>query len=241
MLHGQAKTKAPSTITAHTILSFFQHKYMHLCMRASIMIIFHGINFHTFLYWYIIINNISLRIAIVSCASFVPSSSFAFTFSSSVMTAPPSPPPTLDHAFFSTNRLSLNMLTNEHASMSSTVASTTTTTTNVAVVVVGNIPSISRPLGTLPLGTSSEQLTRGMRQFLMPVLPAEAAETTTAVAPPTNDEIKLLREALGAIYGERNPEKAKDLLTRAISAWERQPPDERAALYRVRGDCFMVC
>jgi hypothetical protein len=67
------------------------------------------------------------------------------------------------------------------------------------------------------------------------------ATTTPTQTPPTNEEIKLLREALGAIYGERNPEKALVLLTRAIVAWERQPPDERAALYRVRGDCFMVC
>jgi len=77
-------------------------------------------------------------------------------------------------------------------------------------------------------------LAQGARDFLVP--PAFAADK---VKPPTNDEIKLLREALGAIYGERNPEKAVELLTKALVSWERQPPDERAALYRVRGDCYM--
>lgn len=65
------------------------------------------------------------------------------------------------------------------------------------------------------------------------------SSSSSQPSPPTKEEIKLLREALGAIYGERNPEKASELLTQAIAAWERQPPDERAALYRVRGDCFM--
>jgi len=57
--------------------------------------------------------------------------------------------------------------------------------------------------------------------------------------PPTNAEIKLLREGLGALYGERDAIKAENLLSKAIQAWERQAPDERAALYRVRGDCYM--
>jgi hypothetical protein len=29
-------------------------------------------------------------------------------------------------------------------------------------------------------------------------------------------------------------------LNQVVDAWERQAPDERAALYRVRGDCYMV-
>ena len=76
------------------------------------------------------------------------------------------------------------------------------------------------------------QMGQAVRDFLVP--PAYAAD----VKPPTNDEIKLLRSALGALYGERDPEKAEELITKAISAWERQAPDERAALYRVRGDCY---
>ncbi|KAG7351712.1 tetratricopeptide repeat protein [Nitzschia inconspicua] len=74
--------------------------------------------------------------------------------------------------------------------------------------------------------------------------PANAAETaTTAVsAPPTKQEIALLREAFAAFYGttDRDPSKALDLLSQAIEAWQRQPADELAGLYRVRGDCYMA-
>jgi len=83
--------------------------------------------------------------------------------------------------------------------------------------------------------TSSASLTQGIREFLVP--PAYAADAKPK--PPTESEIKLLRDALSAIYGERNPEKAVELLTKAISAWERQAPDEKAALTRVRADCYM--
>jgi tetratricopeptide (TPR) repeat protein len=96
------------------------------------------------------------------------------------------------------------------------------------------------------------QITKGIQNFILP--PANAANdlsnsvsksassmTTPSLSspPPTEIEIKLLREALGAFYGERNMEKAQELLTKAINAWERQPPDELAALYRVRGDVYM--
>ena len=89
--------------------------------------------------------------------------------------------------------------------------------------------------------TTSNILLNGIQNFLLPP-PAFAADININMnnKPPTNDEIKLLREALGALYGERNPEKAMELLTKAIAVWERQPPDERAALFRVRGDCYMV-
>jgi hypothetical protein len=73
------------------------------------------------------------------------------------------------------------------------------------------------------------------------VPPAIAAETTSSSSPPTKQEISLLREAFAAFYGtERNPEKALDLLNQVVEAWKRQPADERAGLYRVRGDCFMA-
>ena len=85
--------------------------------------------------------------------------------------------------------------------------------------------------------TIQSQILPSIRDWLLP--PAYAADAP-APKPPTNEEIKLLRDALGAIYGERNPTKAEELLSKAIVAWERQPPDEKAALYRVRGDCYMV-
>lgn len=84
---------------------------------------------------------------------------------------------------------------------------------------------------------SENQLTMGIQNFILP--PANAAMDASTPSPPTEAEIKLLREALGSFYGERNMEKAQELLTKAINAWERQPPDERAALYRVRGDVYM--
>lgn len=99
------------------------------------------------------------------------------------------------------------------------------------VTTIASIPQQQKSIVTLPASAIME----GVREFLVP--PAYAAGDK--VKPPTQDEIKLLREALGAIYGERNPEKAADLLTKAISVWERQAPDERAALVRVRGDCYM--
>lgn len=80
---------------------------------------------------------------------------------------------------------------------------------------------------------SSPMLLQGIQEWLVP--PANAA---TAPKPPTDSEIKLLRSAFEALYGVRDAEKAETLLTQAITAWERQPPDERAALYRVRGDCY---
>jgi tetratricopeptide (TPR) repeat protein len=50
-----------------------------------------------------------------------------------------------------------------------------------------------------------------------------------------------LREALASFYAvDRDVVKAEDLLSQAIEAWQRQAPDERAALYRVRGDCYMA-
>lgn len=82
----------------------------------------------------------------------------------------------------------------------------------------------------------SKDLVNGIREWLIP----SANAATTAAAPPTAGEVKLLRDAFGALYGERNPTKAEELLSQAIKAWERQTPDERAGLYRVRGDCFAV-
>ena len=88
---------------------------------------------------------------------------------------------------------------------------------------------------------SSQALLQGVREWLVPS--AYAAGKTEALAqpkPPTADEVKVLRDAFEALYGERNPIKAEVLLSQAIKAWERQPPDEQAGLYRVRGDCYAV-
>lgn len=80
-------------------------------------------------------------------------------------------------------------------------------------------------------------MTAAVHEFLT-VRPAFAAD---AVAPPTPKEVALLREALAAFYGvNRDVIKAQELLSQAIEAWQKQAPDERAALYRVRGDCYMA-
>lgn len=80
-------------------------------------------------------------------------------------------------------------------------------------------------------------VTSAIQEWLA-VPPAFAAETA---APPSQKEIDLLREAMASFYGvDRDLEMSEQLLTEAINAWQRQPPDEKAALYRVRGDCFMA-
>ena len=59
--------------------------------------------------------------------------------------------------------------------------------------------------------------------------------------PPTKEEISILREAFAAFYGaNRDPVAAESLLSQSIASWQRQPADEQAGLYRVRGDCYMV-
>lgn len=71
------------------------------------------------------------------------------------------------------------------------------------------------------------------------VPPAVAASSTPSA--PTREEITLLRQAFATFYGtDRDPVAAEPLLTKTIEAWQRQPPDESAGLYRVRGDCYMV-
>ena len=68
-----------------------------------------------------------------------------------------------------------------------------------------------------------------------------ASESTEIQQPPTKEEIKLLRQAFAVFYGvDRDLTQAEQLLSEAIQVWQRQPPDELAGLYRVRGDCYMV-
>eukprot|EP00980_Cylindrotheca_fusiformis_P005843 scaffold1228_cov119-Cylindrotheca_fusiformis.AAC.10 len=85
---------------------------------------------------------------------------------------------------------------------------------------------------------SYEYAQKWLSENLLP-LPANAAESIAA--PPSNEEIQTLRNAFAAFYGaNRDAQAAEPLLTKSIQAWERQAPDERAGLYRVRGDCYMV-
>lgn len=61
----------------------------------------------------------------------------------------------------------------------------------------------------------------------------------TIATAPTQDEIKLLQDALGVFYNEKDYKKAEMLLNNVIDVWQRQSSDEKAALYRIRGDCYM--
>jgi len=86
---------------------------------------------------------------------------------------------------------------------------------------------------------SMKQLTTWIQDSIA-VPPAGAAEVPSS-SPPTKEEIALLREAFASFYGTtRDYTTAERLLTEAIEAWQRQPPDEQAGLYRVRGDCEMA-
>jgi hypothetical protein len=70
---------------------------------------------------------------------------------------------------------------------------------------------------------------------------AVTAATTAVTGPPTKDEIITLQKAFGAFYGpSRSPKTALPLLDESIKSFERQPADERAGLFRVRGDCKMA-
>ena len=122
-----------------------------------------------------------------------------------------------------------------------------------ASAAVADLPNQAHHVPT----SSSQHLTAGVRTYLnvrdlhdVLVPPAYAADTTataatevnTNIPPPTDLEVSLLRSALASFYGQpRDSSRALELLTQAIAApgWQRQPPDERAALYRVRGDVYM--
>ena len=72
----------------------------------------------------------------------------------------------------------------------------------------------------------SSALRDGVLQWVG-VPPALAADAS----PPTQDEIKLLREAFSTFYGvERNLEKSEQLLSKVIDAWQRQPPGKSTAI-----------
>ena len=59
--------------------------------------------------------------------------------------------------------------------------------------------------------------------------------------PPSKEDIQLLRAAFAEFYGlNRDLPKSEQLLNQAIDRWQNQPADERAGLYRVRGDCYMA-
>lgn len=60
-------------------------------------------------------------------------------------------------------------------------------------------------------------------------------------AEPSKADVQLLRQAFAEFYGvDRDLQQSEALLSEVIDLWASQPADERAALYRVRGDCYTL-
>lgn len=104
--------------------------------------------------------------------------------------------------------------------------------------------------GGEPFETSWSAMRRGTTEWsraaaVPPAWAADDASTAAAAVPPTEAEVAALRRAFDALYGTGanagapKPAEADVLLTESLGAWERanRPPDERAAVLRVRGDC----
>ena len=84
---------------------------------------------------------------------------------------------------------------------------------------------------------SSSVLHDGISSWLV----ATTTTTIADVAAPSKADVQLLRQAFAEFYGvNRDLVKSEELLSQVIVLWEKQPPDERAALYRVRGDCYTL-
>lgn len=105
-----------------------------------------------------------------------------------------------------------------------------------------DLTTISTPTSSSSSSTMSHQLSDSIVAWYQNNLGVPAASAAeTKAAPPTKEEISLLRNAFAAFYGAaRDPEVSEKLLSEAIQAWQRQPADEQAGLYRVRGDCYMA-
>ena len=94
----------------------------------------------------------------------------------------------------------------------------------------------------------SNQVSTGINTWWMASSDAgygNPASVLAAVVPPSDEDVALLRSAFAEMYrplksGQRDYDKAYNLLSSAIVRWEGQPDDERAGLYRVRGDCNMI-
>ena len=100
------------------------------------------------------------------------------------------------------------------ASSSSNPSTTTTTTTTTT--------------------SAGSALAVGIREWLVP--------SAFAADAPSKKDIELLNRAMATYYNKegRDLDKAEQLLSEAIGVWEKQPADERAALYRIRADCHVA-
>jgi hypothetical protein len=89
--------------------------------------------------------------------------------------------------------------------------------------------------GSAPTSMISSTLTRSTQLVLAD------SSASPSQSPPTQQEILLLRQAFSTFYGTPpNPRSALPMFDQVLMAWERQPADEKAGLYRVRADCQMA-
>ena len=96
----------------------------------------------------------------------------------------------------------------------------------------------------------SSKLTSTLHSSTMDWLSASSSSTSLLISeaavvqqasPPTAAEVKLLREAFASFYGtQRDAPRALELFNQVLDTWQRQPADELAGLYRVRGDVYMA-
>jgi hypothetical protein len=97
-------------------------------------------------------------------------------------------------------------------------------------------------LRTQGMTTTSNGISDGINRWW---LDGNTVVIANVALPPSAEDVTLLRSAFAEMYrpiksGPRDYEKAYQLLSTAIERWEQQPDDERAGLYRVRGDCNMI-
>ena len=97
------------------------------------------------------------------------------------------------------------------------------------------VPMTGRSASTT---TASPLLQQGIASFLVA---ATSSSQSSSSSPPSKADVQLLRQAFAEFYGvNRDLTKSEELLSAVIELWAGQPDDERAALYRVRGDCYTL-
>lgn len=95
-------------------------------------------------------------------------------------------------------------------------------------VVENIITTNQNRINVIPVNTMMEHI----REWIVP--------SANAIVPPSEKDVDLLQQAMAAYYNQdRDFAKAETLLSQSIQAWQSQPADELAGLYRIRADCYM--
>jgi tetratricopeptide (TPR) repeat protein len=97
--------------------------------------------------------------------------------------------------------------------------------------------SLDRQLWSAPVAPSlSSPLWQGQSLWI-------ANAETASPPPPSAQDVTLLRQALATFYNGNSIDslrQAEVLFTRVVEKWQAQPADERAGIFRVRGDCYLA-